>query len=264
MSGYTAVVVSDLHIEPSNANEVLDRLEETCNKLLSAKTSVREDIDTLVVLGDILFETDPETDRQLLSRIADRFDQLPLPVTTVLGNHDVVTLSRQQALSTLGRTEPWSLDHKSEIALLDSSAPRLCDARGELDSPQVEALSSGLQKMDTGIVFVHHPLYPYDITENPWFSEYPEEAFCANRRELDEVLTGDNLAAVINGHLHEFAIVQSSGVPHLSVDAYTKSAVHGRSGAYAIVSRSNDGALTITHVSGTGTTRTLQIASSVN
>ncbi len=247
----TVGVLSDLHIEPANVEGRLAELEETCNELLSG--SVHPPLgepDLLVVLGDLIRDVDPETDREVLSAVGELLTDLPVPVEVTLGNHDVMALDTDDALSALGFERSWFFDSDRELVVLDSASPRLGDARGELTDEQEAKLRTDLAPMDAGLVFVHHPLRNRDVSENPWFEQFPEEAFCGNRRAyIDRGYEG--AAVVVSGHMHDLHLSTEAGTIYLGVDAFNKVLGHGQNGACAVVSRSPTG-VTVVHQGGDG------------
>lgn len=259
----TVAVLADLHVEPSCEDRLLATLADTCDEILTERhEAIDDDPDLLVVLGDVIQETEPHTDRRVIERVAAFFAELPLPVRVIPGNHDVMTLDLDRVLGAFDRCREtdsgWGIDTDRELVFLNSAAPRLADSRGELDDDQVAALLEHLPEMDDALVFVHHPIEVRDVSDNPWFGSYPEEAFCGNRRPLADVLGGENVSAVINGHLHEFDAVRSDGVLHVTVDAFNKTTGHEQDGTYALLTRTAAGESTAVHVGGDGTQRVVR------
>lgn len=247
----TVGVIADLHIEASNVEGRLAELEATCDDLLSgAVHPPLGEPDLVLLLGDLIREVDPETDRDVLGAVGEFLTDLPVPVEVTFGNHDVMTLETDEALSALGFERSWFFDDERELVVLDSASPRLGDARGELTDEQATKLRTDLAPMEAGLVFVHHPLRNRDVSENPWFDQFPEEAFCGNRRAyIDRGYEG--AAVVVSGHLHETHLTTEDGIIYLGVDAFNKVMGHGQNGACAVLSRSPSG-VTVAHRGGNG------------
>lgn len=262
MTPFTAGVVADLHLRSLNVDDILSVLSDQRQHIFreGERLSEGSGVDMVVVLGDIVAGTDAETDRMLLSRVAGFLMEWDVSIRVVPGNHDVVTASPATLTEEFGQSDVWWLDTDRELVFLDSSGPDLLGSRGELNATQVSALCESLPALDNGLVFVHHPLYPHDLANNPLFAPYPEEAVCGNRRGLADVLSATNVAAVLSGHLHDFQIATADGPVHLSVDAFNKSPTGGTAGAYAVVSRRADGSVAISHTNGDGQRYTLDSA----
>lgn len=249
MTAGPIAVVSDLHLEPECADDVFAAFERALEEI-RARDPAR-----LVVLGDVVQETSPETDRRLLQRLVDRLEELPFPSVCLRGNHDVECLDPSTFGAVVGH-DRYQVDPDSATVSLDSSAPRLPGGRGEIDRPQLGALADALETLENAIVFVHHPVHYRSVRDNYWFSEHPEEAFCGNKRAVREILepAADRIAAVVSGHLHEWHVARTGGLVHVSVDAFNKR-LHptGETGGFAVIER--DDGLSIDYYAGDGTER---------
>ena len=254
MTELTVACLADLHLEPDCVDTVLEAIPETYDRIVAE--SEREP-DLCLVLGDVLQETTPETDVDILDRVAAVLDSLPVATRVVPGNHDVVHCSSAAFATRLGDHVPdddgWWVDSGRDLVALNTAAPRLADSRGELTDAQQTALRERLAAMDSPLVFSHHPLYSFDLSSNPWFESFPEEAFCGRRRPVMEAL--DATSAIVSGHLHEHYLESLDETPYVVVDAYNKTAGHGQNGAHALVTRHDDGMVTGYHVAGDGTRR---------
>lgn len=253
----TAGVLTDIHLEGANLDTQLQALEATCHELLAGEVHPPAgEPDFLVVLGDLIRDTDAETDRRLLTELGDLFDDIDAPVEVIFGNHDVMTLSTEAVLDALGRDRAWWIDADRELVFLSTGSPRLGDVRGELSAEQAAAVRHELPQMDEALVFVHHPVWTRDLAGNQWFEPHPEEAFCGNRRAYVD-RGHEGAAAVVSGHLHEHWFEQAEDTVYLGVDAYNKILSGDQNGACAVVSRGSDG-VTIAHRAGDGEQRVLE------
>jgi 3',5'-cyclic AMP phosphodiesterase CpdA len=257
MTALTVACLADLHLNPDCVDTVLDTIPETYDQIAAEATEIGSaKPDVCVVFGDVLQETTPETDVDILDRVATVLDSLPVPTRVIPGNHDVVHCSPAEFATHLGDHVPdsdgWWVDTERNLVFLNSAAPRLADSRGELTDPQQTRLREQLPSLDNPLVFCHHPLKSIDLSSNPWFQSYPEEAFCGRRRPVMNDLYGDTTSAIVTGHLHEHHAGSRHGTPHIVVDAYNKSAGHGQNGAYAVLTRQPDGTVTGSHIAGDG------------
>lgn len=241
-------IVADVHLQKPYVDETAAELERVV-------TAFNEtvDPDAVVVLGDLIEHDDTKvTDQEHIEKVVSAFENCNAPVTYMLGNHDVMNLDRDEVVKLIDQ-EPWgSIEVNGwDVVYLDSSAPRLHDARGELDSDQLAFLEESLAETDSAIVFVHHPVHYHDLSENEWFAEYPEEAFCGNKKRVEDVLDREHVHAVFNGHLHETHHAIVDGVDHVTLNAFAKQTPdnEGVAGTYATATVTDD-SLTVRMLNG--------------
>jgi 3',5'-cyclic AMP phosphodiesterase CpdA len=178
------------------------------------------------VLGDLI-EDGPTAavDREHVTAVTGAFEDAPFPTTYLLGNHDVENLSRadlSEILDGQPRFGHVEVDGR-DVVYLDSSAPRLAGARGELGEEQLDYLRETLPGLEDAILLVHHPVGHYDIRENDWFGEFPERAFLGDRKELLELLAEvGTVRATLSGHIHETRHTTFRGLDHGVVNAFSK------------------------------------------
>lgn len=209
-------IISDIHLRSAHERAVMAELERALDRLDAI------DPDHLVVLGDLIEDEDPETDRRHVRTVRAAFDGLGVPVTYLLGNHDVERLSRADLRDLLSVERFDGRIEGSDLFYLDSSAPERSGAQGAVSEEQLAFLDRELADAEGAVVFVHHPLGYRDLSGNHWFAEEPERAFCGNKREVNDVLARHDVRAVVNGHVHETAHVRYRGVDHLTVSAFAK------------------------------------------
>lgn len=246
-------LLADLHYSDSVHDRLVPELE-------AAATAFEEEIrpDGVVVLGDVVHETDaaaPDAkaaDRSNAATVDSILDGLDCPVRYVPGNHDAVNLTPADAWPDVFGHDPWTVDVDESLVFLDSSAPHLPGAGGEVSADQLRELRAALSDLSDGLAFVHHPVYEPDVRGNRWFEDRPAEAGCKNGETVRDVLaSSDAVVATFSGHLHEAAHVRRRGVDHFTVDAFNKELEPTASfGAYAVVDRAED--LTVRLVDGDG------------
>ena len=178
------------------------------------------------VLGDLIEDgATPATDREHVDAVVEPFERAAFPTTFLLGNHDVENLSRGTLSEALGGQPRFGhVDVDGlDVVYLDSSAPRLPGARGEVGEEQLEYLREVLPTVTDAILLVHHPMGDYDIRENHWFGEFPERAFLGDRKELLELVEGTGgVRATFGGHIHETGHTRFRGLGHAVVNAFSK------------------------------------------
>lgn len=209
-------IVSDVHLRSAHKRTVLTELDRVVEQFH------RVGLDRLVVLGDLIEDEDEATDRDHVRAVRAAFEALDVPVTYLLGNHDVERLSHENLCDLLGTERFHGRIKGEDLFYLDSSAPERSGAQGAVSEAQIDFLDRELADAEGAVVFVHHPLGYRDLSGNHWFAEEPERAFCGNKREVNDVLARHDVAAVVSGHIHETAHVRYRGVDHLTVSAFSK------------------------------------------
>lgn len=215
-----AGLISDVHLQSSHADQVERELAWVVDHF---NDSFRPDV--TVVLGDLIEdEGTAEADRRNIRRVTGTMKELDSPVRYLAGNHDVMSLSRGDLREAFDQELQGRLEVSGRtLAFLDSSAPRLADARGELDEEGLALLERVLAAEPTPVLFIHHPLGYRDVRENAWFAETPEQAFCGNKATVNRLfMRYGRPAAVFNGHLHDTGYTTYRGVEHVTVDAFGK------------------------------------------
>lgn len=209
-------ILSDIHLQRAHDEAIRAELDRVLDRLDAFGP------DRLVVLGDLIEDEDRETDREHVRTVRAALESLGRPVTYLLGNHDVEHLARADLRELLGVERFYGRVAGTDLFYLDSSAPERSGAQGAVSAEQLAFLDRELADVEGAVVFVHHPLGYRDLSGNHWFAEEPERAFCGNKREVNDVLARHDVAAVINGHVHETAHVRFRGVDHLTVNAFAK------------------------------------------
>lgn len=178
------------------------------------------------VLGDLIEDGNSATqDGANVKRVHEILQDSSFPVTYLLGNHDVENLAHEALANLLDQERFYgvvSLDQNS-VVFLDSTKTDTDGARGELGAEQRNWLDQTLTEQDGDLILCHHPLGSFDISDNEWFSQYPERAFLSDRKEtLDIIGEHESIRATISGHIHETQVSNFHGLTHVSVNAFSK------------------------------------------
>jgi predicted phosphodiesterase len=225
-------IVSDIHMTSEMEDEVTDVLRHITAEIESF------DPDRTVVLGDLIQDENEEADQRNINTVLDIFS--PLSPRYLAGNHDSRHLSADELRSLLGK-ELWGHERldNTNLVYLDTSAPHLPQARSEITDDQLSILSDVLDQQKDTLLFAHHPIHYHDISENVWFSEMPELAFCSNKEWLYRVMDKMNpVIATFNGHLHENTHSKYDMTDHFTVNAVNKERPGSDTvtGTYALIS----------------------------
>lgn len=224
-------LVPDVHMR--------DRDHEAVARVLALAVERIEafDPDRTVVLGDLIEDADPEADVGNVERVLEAL--APLDPRYLAGNHDVEHLSGREFVALVGNDlGGHETVAGTDLVYLDTSAPHLPGARGEVPDRHLELLESVLSESDEALVFGHHLLHYRDLSDNPWFGERPELAFASNKAGVQRVVDEHGgVLATFNGHVHENVHARYRGVDHFTVNALNKElpGSDGPTGTHALV-----------------------------
>jgi 3',5'-cyclic AMP phosphodiesterase CpdA len=246
-------LISDVHLRSGNREAVLDELSDVVDRFDDSFEPA-----VTVVLGDLVQHAEtPDDDREHLRAVVETLADLDSPVTFLAGNHDVMNLGSDE-LTTVLDQDLWGRVDGTDLFYLDTSAPWQPGARGAVSDDQLAFLDEELEDVDDAVVLSHHPLHYYDISDNYWFGERPERAFCGNKHEVNEVLAAHDVRAVFSGHLHETHHTRYRGADRFSINAFSKELPDsGVTGTYAEVTL--DDRLEVRVVEGDRMTRTFEL-----
>jgi len=206
---------ADVHMRDEDHDAVTETLERAVERAESF------DPDRTVVIGDLIQDEHREADRRNVERVLDAL--APLSPRYLAGNHDIAHVTADEFESLVGN-DRWGHEVVEGTALvyLDTSAAHLPGARGAVSEPQLEHLRDVLADHDGALLFAHHPIHYHDLSDNAWFSEHPELAFCGNKAWIQRVLDDHGALAAFNGHVHELDHTPYRGVDHVTLNAINK------------------------------------------
>jgi len=210
----------DIHFRDDHESEIATELR-TAIKNLSGRG-----IDQAFVLGDLIEDSESvATDKEHVERVREIFDDSQFPVTFLLGNHDVEVLGHSELSSLLNQDGFTGVIEAADVPViyLDSSGEEIPGARGELGQEQREWLVDTCSEYDKPLVLSHHPIGNFDISGNEWFGNYPERAFLSDRKEAAKAMDeAGSPRGTISGHLHQSGFTNFHGIPHVSINAFSK------------------------------------------
>lgn len=226
-------LVGDIHLETENRDAAVDVLDMVVDGFAAAA------VDAVILMGDLVtYSETAAVDRGFLRTVTDAFEPLDVPTRYLLGNHEVENLSRAQVCGLLGQ-EPYGAFavEGQDVIYLDSSAPRLSGSRGDLGARQRAWLAETLPGVDDALLFVHHPIHYHSVADSPWWDEYPERAFCGDKKEAGRILDENpNVRTVVNAHLHAHDRTVRENVPHITLEPFArKEPGDGVTGAHALL-----------------------------
>ncbi len=210
-------VISDIHMRDEYKDEISKELREAVKGLSEF------DPDLVVALGDVIQQEDTaEEDRRNIEQVKQILD-FDCPVRYMAGNHDSENLSNDE-LEDIFDNDLYGIEsyEGEKLAFLNTSSPWLSGSRGEVTEEQIEMLEDEMRKDEELTLFTHHPIHYHNVQDNYWWENYPERAFCNNKKEINRVLDPEKVKCVVNGHLHEEDLTSYEGIDHLTLNAFSK------------------------------------------
>ena len=229
-------VVTDIHCGPNSGSKLGAKAPELLSSVLRA--AEERDVDAVIDLGDRVEDRSPSADRAALRTLADIFSTCGRPRYHLIGNHDVVNLSRQENADCLGSSaESQAIECSGWRLLVWQANTHLSqDARFHLLRSDLEWLEEQLRATDLPTVILSH--IPLDggpmlgnhyFERNPWLSRYTEyqDALSILRHHRHVVLC-------VAGHVHWNQLRMIDGIPFMTVQSLTERARNGQAaGAFA-------------------------------
>ncbi|TAJ47138.1 MAG: phosphodiesterase [Herbiconiux sp.] len=172
--------------------------------------------EALVFTGDIADLGESDAYQRIRGIVEPAAERLGARVLWVMGNHDDRSRLREQLLDEPAATSPVVASIRLgglRVIALDSSVPGF--HHGELSSEQLQWLRAELAvpAPEGTIVALHHPPIPTSIPLMPVLE-------LQRQHELEAVIEGTDVRAILGGHLHYSTNSMFAGVP-VSVAAAT-------------------------------------------
>lgn len=180
--------------------------------------------DLVINLGDLIHETDTETDVVVYKKALALLGST-VPVKSVIGNHDLNTLSREQLTVLTGEEKLYySFDLNGyHHVVLDGFRETKADPH-RIEEEQLEWLKHDLQITTLStLVYCHYPLDDQNLDSNYYFKDVPEKAVLFNRVEVRSIFEASGkVRCVFSGHLHFFNTEEIHGITYITVPAFTE------------------------------------------
>jgi 3',5'-cyclic AMP phosphodiesterase CpdA len=223
-------IIPDIHMRTEYREKISELLEETVEDIRQSNP------DLVVAPGDVIQHgEDREEDIENIERVREILD-FDCPVRLMGGNHDAYNLTQEDLEESFGNSLWGVKEFEGEkIIFLDTTSPWLSGSRGEVTEDQIEMLKEEQEKEKDFTIFVHHPIHYHDVQDTYWWTNYPERAFCGNKKEINDVLDPEKVKCVINGHVHYNKLTRYEGVEHVTLNAFSKETLEKPvTGTYAL------------------------------
>lgn len=224
-------IITDIHADRQHGTKQGDRalglLEGFVEHINNLAGQDRPDL--VLDLGDRISDLNPETDRRTLERVAEIFSRLRVPRAHLLGNHDVIHLSREDNADIL----ETSIEHRVlELAgwrlLLWYPNAHLNGHGFQFDPADLEWLETHLRDVTSpsanspSAVFSHAPYSGASMLGNHYFEPMPQYAGYKSTLELRSILERYTVSLCLTGHVHWNSLCTIDGIAHITVQSLTE------------------------------------------
>lgn len=212
-------IVADSHLGRDGASKegIISVLEDISEYFKS------EDVETVIHIGDMISESDPEnigTNVSKITRIFDNFDERYIS----LGNHDRIALRHfsdedgNDGDTDLFSSHGWYSNEQvfyrtesSSYVLLDSSLDSVYDNVGYISYKSFKILQDQLDTNDTVHIFTHYPIDSVSLG-NSLFDYIPERKYPVNKIDFFGLQQEFNTEInVYCGHVHPYQTKTEKG-----------------------------------------------------
>jgi 3',5'-cyclic-AMP phosphodiesterase len=232
-------IVGDIHCGPDTECLLGSRAPAMLEAFGEAMREFRPDY--IVDLGDRINDVAAGQDRQRSTWVREQLLGIGVPVFHVLGNHDVVNLTKAELAAVLGKRSPFEAEDLDGVRLvvLDSQDPSFERTGGGIGPEQQSWLAQTLTETTLpAVVFCHHPLDEQGLDGHWYFAAHPAHAFVHERVPVRKILERSEMVLVVfSGHLHWTRATVLNGIPYVTLGSLVDAGfTNGRPcGAFAAV-----------------------------
>lgn len=251
-------IINDIHNGPSTSGfkdgiqrKLTYKAEDLIKEFVTQmNTTVHPEF--VVNLGDFIEDVNErETDITYFKKTVELLKPLKMPVYSLIGNHDIRTLTTQDMCSLLGNEQLYySFDHGDfhfvclSFSMTGNHTQVLNDIKAEVLPEQIEWVTKDIQKTNKPvIVLIHYGLAEDTMIGNFWFESEPQYALLANRQEVKNIFEkSGKVKAVISGHQHWNKMHVENRIPYFVVTSLVENFRNDgtASEAYTIVNLDKD------------------------
>lgn len=231
-AGFTFVHFTDTHIQPER--------RAAAGTAQAFRAMARIPHDFALAGGDLVmdvFEQGPARAKLLFDLYLSTARDLPKPVYSIVGNHDIYGISNKSGVSAsdplyakkmfedrLGQPRYRSFDHKGWHFILLDSVQTDEDGNwfGMIDAAQLDWLAADLSKTGRStplVVLTHMPLASATGQFSGSGPDLLRTLLISNPRPVFDLFAGYKLKAVLQGHTHVREVVEYGGCRYITPGA---------------------------------------------
>jgi len=224
-------IVGDIHCGPDAGAQLGSRAPAMLEVFSEAMAAFRPDC--IIDLGDRINDVASGQDRQRTAWVRRQLLEIGVPVFHLLGNHDVVNLTKAEVSEVLGKRGSFESVEVGgvRLVLLDSQDPPFDRIGGEIGPDQRTWLEGVLEDSHRpALVFCHHPLDEQGVDGHWYFAAHPEHACARARAPVRRILErSGEVCTVFSGHMHWTRTTAINGIPYVTLGSLVDGGfTHGR------------------------------------
>jgi alkaline phosphatase len=216
--------------KPGGARRKLTEQAEGLVKRILTSLESEKDLGFLVNLGDLIEDVrEKDSDKDRFGEVLSWFQDFPLSVYHLIGNHDVRTLSDQEVSELLGYEKTyysWDFGNYHFVALsfemTGNHQQDITDILAALPQEQLTWLEQDLaQTNKPAVIFEHYGLAEDNMEGNFWFGDGMHRyATLSNRAEVRRVLKeSGKVRAVFTAHQHWNRFHVVNNIPYFTTNS---------------------------------------------
>jgi len=211
-------MVADIHCGPDTEALLGSRAPQLLDAFAEAMRQFRPH--AIIDLGDRVNDVAAGQDRQWTAWVRQQLLGSGVPVFHVLGNHDVVNLTKAELGTILNKRGAYESAEVEGVRLvmLDSQDAQGDGIGGGIGAEQQRWLTATLAASPLPtLVFCHHPLDEQRLDDHWYFAEHREQALVRERVPVRSILERAGVLAVFSGHLHWTRAASLNGIPYATL-----------------------------------------------
>lgn len=219
-------IITDIHLGPEEYHKgILRKANKEAKKFLGnfvKEMNENANPELVIVLGDLIQDEDPISDRDNLNYVVESMKGLDCPVQYAAGNHDLKNISEDDLAKLLHQERLYHSFDLGRFHFIVLFSKRFDDKiRFHIPDEQKTWLQKDLEETRKQcLVFVHYGLADQDLTGNPWFEGKPEKCLIMNRKEIRSILSkSKKVIAVFDSHLHWNRMHVHNSIPYFTIQS---------------------------------------------
>ena len=216
--------VGDIHCGPVSGTKQGDRALELLDGFLAHAD--RQSPDIIIELGDRITGVDRETDIANMGTVSKAFAAQSIPRAHLVGNHDVMHLTRAENAEILGQpTGHRVVEVKGWRLIIWQADVTIRPGEGlpRIDDDLAWLMAALKEDGKPTVIFSHVPVSGTSMIGNYYFERDQNAAFYPDHRPIRAAAeAARNVVLWVSGHVHWNRITDIRGIAHVTIQSLTE------------------------------------------
>lgn len=219
----TAAIITDIHYGPDTGSKLGSKAERL---MVAFSTAVKKYGPAFVVdMGDRISGRNPADDRRHMQSLQSHFNLLSMPVHTLIGNHDIRHLSRQENQDITGSpATSWSMDRNNVHFVFWNPEAEKNGNGLNVTEADMDWLKKDLQGTDKNTILFSHIPFDHELKEEENQHDHIAMRFhyadSAKIRAIAE--ESGRVKLCMSGHVHRNHRAEINGIHYVSQQSLTQ------------------------------------------